>query len=182
MKELSHVAIHVLSISGPLQNVTHPPPIMDGELQPVELVQPRQGRLVPVDIPQRPDRVLPAEVPLDAQSRDGLVRAEDGDKVPVALVEQCRHGLVPVDISLEDQRPDRVLPAEVPLDAQRQDGLFPAEDSNFPLANNKRCHPDNNIYQADGVAKKTTPDKNLHQRKPGERPPPLKVTSLSHRF
>ena len=71
---------------------------MDGELQSVALVQPRQGRLVPVDIPQRPDRVLPAEVPLDAQSRDGLVTAEDGDILPVALVEQCRHGLVPVDI------------------------------------------------------------------------------------
>ena len=137
MKELSHVAIRILSTSGPLQNVTHPPPIIDGDLQLVALV--------PVDIPQRPDRVLPAEAPLDAQSRDRLVTAEDGDKVSVALVVQCQHGLVPVDISLEDQRPDRVLPAEVPLDAQRWDGLFPAEDANFPWANNKRCHPDNNI-------------------------------------
>ena len=147
MKELSHVATRVLSISGAVQNVTRPPPIMDGDLQPVALVQRRQGRLFPVDVPQRPDRVLPAEFPLDAQSRDGLVTAEEGNILPVALVEQCQRGLVPVDISLDDQRPDRVLPAEVPLDAQRQDRLVPDEDANFPPANNQRCHPDYNIHQ-----------------------------------
>ena len=172
MKELSHVAICVLSISGPLQNVTHPPPIINGDLQPVALVQRGQGGLVPVDVPQRPDRVLPADVPLDAQSRDGLVTAEDGDILPVALVEQCQHGLVPLDISLEDQRPDRVLPAEVLLDAQRRDGLFPAEDANFPRANKKRCHPDNNIDQADGVAKKTTPEKEPTPEEAGGKTPP----------
>ena len=123
MKELSHVAICVLSISGPLQNITHLPPIMDGALQPVAMVQQRQDGLVPVDVAQRPHRVLPAEVPLDAQSRDGLVTAEDGEILPVALVEQCQHGLVPVDISLDAQRQDRVLPAEVPLYAQLWDGL-----------------------------------------------------------
>ena len=101
-----------------------------------------------------------------------MVTAEDGDILPVALVEQCRHRLVPVDISLEDQRPDRILPAEVPLDAQRRDGLFPAEDSNFPLANNKRCHPDNNIYQANGVANKTTPDMEPTPEEAGGKTPP----------
>ena len=42
----------------------------------------------------------------------------------------------------------------------------------IPPAKNKRCHPDNNIYQADGVAKKTTPDKEPTPEEAGGKTPP----------
>ena len=50
--------------------------------------------------------------------------------------------------------------------------MVPAEDAIFPRANNKRCHPDNDIYQANSEAEKTSPDKEPTPDETGGKTPP----------
>ena len=147
------MAIHVLLFSGPFQNIAQPPPVMDRELQPVGFVEQRQDGLVPVDVPlndQCWDRVAPAQVQFD---------------------DQCQDGLVPDEVQFDDHRRTERFQTGFHWMVNAGTEWFQLRMPFSRRANSKRCHPDN-IYQADGVAEKTTRDKKPTPDETGGKTPP----------